>query len=220
MKILVLLLLLVVVVDIVYSNSSNSSIYISNSNNIKGSYYIFNFMQLCGLCQRDNILKVNGLVSDCNCDFNSVNIAVKSFFSLILQRLTTTTYFRYFRVDLESSCPFWNEFGQCNMEGCSVCECDEREIPKTWMDDYIKTDIDLWEDNDNNNDISGWVDEDTSTDQKKSEQLSSLSSVPVPYGYLQYLEDTEDDDNDMLDWTDMAEDNCGYKKKVIVFISY
>ena len=173
-------------------------------------------MQLCGLCRQD-MLKVNSVVSDCNCDFNSVNVAVKSFFSVILQRLTSTTYFRYFRVDLESPCPFWNEFGQCNMEGCSVCECDEREIPKTWMDDYIKpgADMDLWEDVDKNNDNNengGWIGGESSI--VHDDKLSSLSSIQVPYGYLQYLEDTEDDDNDMLDWTDMAEDNCGYRKKV------
>lgn len=209
-------LLMLVAFDTV--NSSNSSIYISNSYNNRSSHYIFNFMQLCGLCQQD-MLQVNSLVSDCNCDFNSVNVAVKSFFSVILQRLTSTTYFRYFRVDLESPCPFWNEFGQCNMEGCSVCECDEREIPKTWMDDYIKpADMDLWEDvdkNNDNNDNGAWIGGESIGHDDK---LSSLSSIPVPYGYLQYLEETEDDD--MLDWTDMAEDNCGYRKKVNFHIIY
>lgn len=194
------------------NNSSNNIIYITD-NNVKGNRYIFNFMQLCGLCQKDNIIQFNGLVSDCNCDFNSVNYAVKSYFSLILEKLTSTTYFRYFRVDLDSSCPFWNEFGQCNMEGCSVCECDEREIPKTWLDDYVKPNIDLWEDYNNNIDSSttgAWI----SDGKDQSDQFSSLVPNSAPYGYLQYLEETEDDDNDMLDWTDMAEDNCGYRKKV------
>ena len=220
--ILLLLQLLVIGLSDVKSNNSSNIIYITD-NNVKNNLYIFNFMQLCGLCQKDNIMQqLNGLVSDCNCDFDSVNHAVKSYFSLILEKLTSTTYFRYFRVDLDSPCPFWNEFGQCNMEGCSVCECDEREIPKTWLDDYIKPNIDLWEDQNNDNidsTITGaWIgDGNNNNNNNNNDQFSSLLPNSVPYGYLQYLEETEDDDNDMLDWTDMAEDTCGYKKKVLLY---
>lgn len=44
------------------------------------------------------------------------------------------TFFRYFKVDLESPCPYWPTVGQCVMEGCSVCTCDEDEIPKPWLE--------------------------------------------------------------------------------------
>ena len=37
-------------------------------------------------------------------------------------------------MDLESACPFWTEAGQCMNEGCSVCTCDENEIPKPWLE--------------------------------------------------------------------------------------
>ena len=40
------------------------------------------------------------------------------------------TYFRYFRVDFEKNCPFWSEYGQCNSESCSVCACDDGEVPE------------------------------------------------------------------------------------------
>eukprot|EP01031_Cornospumella_fuschlensis_P036799 gene36799-44642_t len=30
-------------------------------------------------------------------------------------------------------CPFWNEFGQCAMEACTVCTCDEKEVPSAWV---------------------------------------------------------------------------------------
>ncbi|RYG68182.1 hypothetical protein EON64_05760 [archaeon] len=43
------------------------------------------------------------------------------------------TFFRYFLVDLEKPCPFWNEFGQCAMEACTVCTCDEKEVPSAWI---------------------------------------------------------------------------------------
>ena len=214
MILLLLLLLLLYGINSVNSKNNSNIIYVVDDR-VKSNRYIFHFMQLCGLCQKDNLMQLSGLVSDCNCDFNTVNHAVKSYFSLILEKLTSTTYFRYFRVDLDSPCPFWNEFGQCNMEGCSVCECDEREIPKTWLDDYIKPNIDLWEEYNNIDNIDSsttgaWIGD----GKDHNDRFSSLLPNSVPYGYLQYLEETEDDDSDMLDWTDMVEDTCGYKKKV------
>lgn len=50
-------------------------------------------------------------------------------------------FFRYFKVDLDSSCPFWYEEGQCMMEGCSVCTCHENEIPKPWLEDATDSNI-------------------------------------------------------------------------------
>lgn len=42
------------------------------------------------------------------------------------------SFFRYFWVDLEKKCPFWDEEGKCFMEACSVCACDENELPFEW----------------------------------------------------------------------------------------
>lgn len=63
--------------------------------------------------------------------------------SLIIANLFPTSYpnrtfFRYFKVDLESPCPYWPAVGQCMMEGCSVCTCDEDEIPKPWLEHKSK----------------------------------------------------------------------------------
>mmetsp|Transcript_4860 Transcript_4860/g.7951 ORF Transcript_4860/g.7951 Transcript_4860/m.7951 type:complete len:469 (+) Transcript_4860:63-1469(+) len=74
-----------------------------------------------------------GSVPDCNCRVNSVDYAVRHLISPILSNLTSKPFFRYFKVDLETPCPFWDEEGLCMMEGCSVCTCDEDEIPKTWL---------------------------------------------------------------------------------------
>lgn len=88
------------------------------------------FLQ-CNLCSNVDLEK-SGNVSDCNCDFVSVNQAVTQFFDPLLQEITRTRFFRYFRVDLEKECPFWQEEGSCTMEGCSVCACEEEEVPKNW----------------------------------------------------------------------------------------
>jgi hypothetical protein len=42
-------------------------------------------------------------------------------------------YYRYFRVNLVRPCPFWKENGQCLYEDCSVCTCEEDEIPRAWI---------------------------------------------------------------------------------------
>ena len=93
--------------------------------------HIRNFLQ-CHLCETVNPA---GKITDCACDFYSVNLAVESFFRPLLRNITRSTFFRYFRVDLERPCPFWQEEGQCTMEGCSVCACDEQEVPRNWFDE-------------------------------------------------------------------------------------
>ena len=42
------------------------------------------------------------------------------------------SFFRFFWVDLEKKCPFWDEEGKCFMEACSVCACDEKDLPFEW----------------------------------------------------------------------------------------
>eukprot|EP01031_Cornospumella_fuschlensis_P032156 gene32156-38896_t len=73
------------------------------------------------------------LIPDCNCRYENVNEAVTKFLSPLLTNITRSTFFRYFLVDLEKPCPFWNEFGQCAMEACTVCTCDEKEVPSAWV---------------------------------------------------------------------------------------
>lgn len=51
-------------------------------------------------------------------------------------------FFRYFKVDLGRPCPYWKEDGQCVMEGCSVCTCDESEVPKAWLKQTSTNEVD------------------------------------------------------------------------------
>lgn len=78
-------------------------------------------------------VRLEGPISDSQCDFESVNEAVTYFYAPLLSSLSTSTFFKYFKVDLHRNCPFWHEEGKCMMEGCSVCTCDEREIPQNWL---------------------------------------------------------------------------------------
>lgn len=178
-----------------------------------------------------------GPISDCNCDFGSVNHAVTNFFNPLLGNLTKTIFFRYFRVDLEKPCPFWQEEGSCMMESCSVCACDEGEVPRNWMTEsgqYFPS---------RNNGMGqehGWITsagksghdehmnaliEDVSAydgSQKPWTRggLEKSSMSPESLQYFQFLRETEDSNEeaagqrhvsrppDDLFWTDMSEDDC------------
>uniref|UniRef100_A0A7R9U445 Uncharacterized protein n=1 Tax=Pinguiococcus pyrenoidosus TaxID=172671 RepID=A0A7R9U445_9STRA len=75
----------------------------------------------------------SGAVSDSLCDFPTVNRANDDFFLPLFRNLTHTTFFKYFRVNLEKGCQFWEEDGMCSVRDCSVCECDPEEVPPVWQ---------------------------------------------------------------------------------------
>ena len=159
------------------------------------------FMQ-CRLCRS---VRLQGLISDCSCDFNSVDKSVTKFFTPLLENITSLTFFRYFRVDLEEPCPFWHEDGQCMMESCSVCTCEESEVPESWMDEASPLGLDLGYGKNEN--TFGWITSQSSsfgfTGAGHNDVLGRLNmsdskardqpSDPSGGSYLKYLRDTEDD---------------------------
>ena len=57
----------------------------------------------CKLCE--------GLISDCSCDFQSVDDSVSLFFSPLLKKITEDfSFFRLFKIDMERKCPFWGKY--------------------------------------------------------------------------------------------------------------
>lgn len=48
----------------------------------------------------------------------------------ILTDLVRKPFFRYFKVNLYCDCPFWPDDGMCSLRDCSVCECDNSEVPQ------------------------------------------------------------------------------------------
>lgn len=134
-------------------------------------------------------------VPDCNCKIESVDHAVKYFISPLLSNLATRKFFRYFYVDLEKPCPFYQEDASCMMEGCSVCTCNENEIPSTWLSpNYV-------EESNKPPDEYGWVSSNFTDDQNKIAdstlgkiEMNGLGSVDKSVNYMQHLRDTEDCD--------------------------
>ena len=46
--------------------------------------------------------------------------------------LQNKSYFSTFKVNMEKECPFWAQQRMCNSNKCSICECDDKEIPLFW----------------------------------------------------------------------------------------
>lgn len=81
---------------------------------------------------KQELCRYTGMVEDCCCDYETVNILNEEVLHPLLQELVTTPFFRYFKVKLWCDCPFWPDDGMCRLRDCSVCECPENEFPETF----------------------------------------------------------------------------------------
>lgn len=73
------------------------------------------------------------IVDDANCTVQSIQEANHRHYFPIVDQLTKTRFFRFFKVDLESECPFWAMQAMCGAAGgCDVCKCDDDDVPIPW----------------------------------------------------------------------------------------
>lgn len=73
-----------------------------------------------------------GSVQDALCDARTLYRENQVKLNKKLSKLVERTFFRIFKVDLSKECPFWPDDGQCALRDCSVCACDENEVPVLW----------------------------------------------------------------------------------------
>ena len=66
------------------------------------------------------------------CDYASVEQVNRDTLNPLLKALTRTAFMRYFKTTLYCDCPLWPDDGMCAMRDCSVCECEEDEVPQPW----------------------------------------------------------------------------------------
>jgi len=72
------------------------------------------------------------VVDDANCTVKDVDVFNHQLYNS-LSKITQTTFFKIFKVDLDSECPFWAMKKMCSGKGgCNVCQCDEKDIPIAW----------------------------------------------------------------------------------------
>ncbi|XP_053331536.1 ERO1-like protein alpha [Spea bombifrons] len=73
--------------------------------------------------------QVTGHLDDCTCDvetidnFNNYKLFPK------LQKLLESDYFRYYKVNLNKPCPFWDDSSHCGLRDCAVQPCPTEEVP-------------------------------------------------------------------------------------------
>jgi len=79
-----------------------------------------------------NVLDKNSIVDDCCCSIDAVNIENSRELRPLLDQLVKQRFFKYFKLGLYDSCPFWASNFFCETGGCAVCECNEDEIPSVW----------------------------------------------------------------------------------------
>ncbi|KAL9654919.1 hypothetical protein ABK040_008709 [Willaertia magna] len=95
------------------------------------------FDELLGI-KKFTFSDMNEMLEDANCSIHLIERMNNEKIYPIVNELTSKQFFKIFKVDLSSSCPFWVMKKVCTGKGgCSVCECDEREIPIAWKQSRI-----------------------------------------------------------------------------------
>lgn len=68
-------------------------------------------------------------------DAGTVNPHHNRELNALLHRLVSnSTFFSIFKVDLDRRCPFWDDNRQCMIRECSVCNCEDNEVPAVWRE--------------------------------------------------------------------------------------
>ncbi|XP_067134968.1 ERO1-like protein beta isoform X2 [Centruroides vittatus] len=73
--------------------------------------------------------KLKGRIDDCNCSVDTVDYFNNVKIHPRLKSLLRKDYFRYFRVNLNRDCPFWEVDSKCAIRDCSVKTCPDEQIP-------------------------------------------------------------------------------------------
>ncbi|GBF89565.1 hypothetical protein Rsub_02283 [Raphidocelis subcapitata] len=77
---------------------------------------------------------LQGAVDDCcNCTYAAVHEINERHVHPVVSELVKTAFFRYFKVNIYCDCPLWPDDSMCSLRACSVCECEEGEVPKPWL---------------------------------------------------------------------------------------
>ncbi|KAL2086615.1 hypothetical protein ACEWY4_017674 [Coilia grayii] len=73
--------------------------------------------------------KLTGVLDDCYCDIESIDVFNNFKVYPLIRKLTARDFFRYYKVNLKRPCPFWADDGHCAIKDCHVEPCPESKIP-------------------------------------------------------------------------------------------
>lgn len=60
----------------------------------------------------------------------------------LLDEIRKSYFFRIFKINFDTACNFWTQNKICNFSTCSICQCDESEVPLPWKQDSIFDTVD------------------------------------------------------------------------------
>eukprot|EP00112_Aurelia_sp_Birch-Aquarium-sp1_P001597 Seg1173.7 transcript_id=Seg1173.7/GoldUCD/mRNA.D3Y31 product="ERO1-like protein beta" protein_id=Seg1173.7/GoldUCD/D3Y31 len=81
------------------------------------------------ICDDRCFCKLNGQIDDCCCSVETVDKLNIHIFPRITSLVTKSSYFKYFKVNLDKGCPFWPDDSRCAIKDCAVDVCSEDEVP-------------------------------------------------------------------------------------------
>uniref|UniRef100_A0A673G188 ERO1-like protein alpha n=1 Tax=Sinocyclocheilus rhinocerous TaxID=307959 RepID=A0A673G188_9TELE len=74
--------------------------------------------------------QVTGTLDDCACDVETIDRFNNKEIFPKLQKLLSSDYFRFYKVNLNNPCPFWTDHSQCGLKYCAVKPCTPGEVPE------------------------------------------------------------------------------------------
>ncbi|PKK31221.1 endoplasmic reticulum oxidoreductase alpha [Columba livia] len=72
---------------------------------------------------------VTGHLDDCTCDVETIDAFNNYKLFPRLNELLGSDYFRYYKVNLQKPCPFWNDNSHCGVRDCAVKPCPSDKVP-------------------------------------------------------------------------------------------
>ncbi|KAL3998555.1 Endoplasmic Reticulum Oxidoreductin 1 (ERO1) family protein [Acanthocheilonema viteae] len=72
--------------------------------------------------------KLQGVIDDCRCTTESIDDFNNYEVFPILQKLLSRDFFRFYKINMEKTCPFWPDDRQCLSKECGIGYCDD-EVP-------------------------------------------------------------------------------------------
>jgi len=74
--------------------------------------------------------ELQGQIDDCCCGFSDID-RLNRLIEPLTGRLVQTTFFRFYRVDMDRKCRFWeDDEGKCGRQACTVEACRDEEVPR------------------------------------------------------------------------------------------
>jgi len=149
-----------------------------------------------------NVIEGSSIIDDCCCRVDTVQASNAKNLRPLLNELVSKRFFRYFKLDLYSDCPFWVADFLCASGGCGVCECNEDEVPTFWNQQSKQTDF-VEVQTPGPNSFSSWEDVEENmwiVQQCHEEEMSYVNLGMYPEGNTEY-------DGRMI-WDRIYDENC------------